>query len=84
MQVEATIPAVPKEFEPIKLCITLTTKQEAKEFYAMFNHSGITDCVPSIDHNSIRSSLNTCGINSTNGTAYSYIGKTLKERYGPR
>ena len=84
MQVKATIPAVPKEFEPTKLCITLTTKQEAEEFYAMFNHSGITDCVPSIDHESIRNSLKPCGINVSSGAAYSYIGKTLKGRYGPR
>ena len=46
-----------ESFEPISIKITFDSFTEIQEFYALFNHPGITDTVPHIDHKSIHESI---------------------------
>ena len=78
------IPEKEEKFEPIKLNITLTTLEEAKQFYALFNVTGVTDGVPDIDHDSIRSGINqqNSRIRYEHNDQFAHLSQQLKEKYG--
>ena len=44
-------------FNPITLEITLESKEEAGQMYALFNHGSILEAVPSLDGSAIRDAI---------------------------
>ena len=71
-------------FAPIDLHIRLESREELDQFYAVFNHVAITDCIPKIAHAAIRETLREMngGKWPESGATHSKMCDRMEQMYG--